>query len=93
MKGKKKTKTKRSFFLRFALLAFAVYIVVILVQLQMDISDKQDRIDELDQKIVKYNTENEELIEQGDNYKDYLEKKAREQGMLKPGESVYIETP
>ena len=91
MKAAKKKKT--SFFFRFALAAFSVYVVVMLVQLQMEITDRQKKIAELDNSIVRQTAENEELQNQSDNYERYLEKKAREQGMARPGESIYIEIP
>ena len=84
---------KKSIFLRIALAAFSVYVVVMLVQLQLEINQKQKRIDELDAAISKQTTQNEDLQYQNDNYETYLENKAREEGMARPGETIYKEVP
>lgn len=82
---------KKSIFLRIALIAFSVYVVVMLVQLQMEITEKKNRIAALDEQISTYEKINDDLQKQSDNYEYYLEQKAREQGMARPGETIYKE--
>lgn len=84
---------KKSIFLRFALAAFSIYVVVMLVQLQLEISDRQKRIENYDSQIEKQTTQNEGLQKQIDNYEQYIENKARESGMARPGETIYKEIP
>ena len=86
-----KRKRKKSIFLRIALPAFSVYVVVMLVQLQMEITDRQDRIAALDDQIRQQELENDNLQKQTDNYEYYLEQKAREQGYARPGETIFKE--
>ena len=82
---------KKSVFLRVALAAFSVYVVVMLVQLQLEITDRQDRIAALDEQIRQQELENDNLQKQADNYEYYQEQKAREQGYARPGETTYKE--
>lgn len=82
---------KKSIFLRIALVAFSVYVVVMLVQLQMEITDRQNKIAALDDQIRQQEMENDNLQKQSDNYEYYREQKAREQGYARPGETIFKE--
>jgi cell division protein FtsB len=64
-----------------------------LVQLQLEINNRKDQLTELEISIQEETTENEALQNQCDNYEKYLEQKAREQGMARPGETYYIIVP
>ena len=86
-------KKKKSIFLRVALIAFSVYVIVMLVQLQMDIGKKQKQIDNLQNDIDIYRSMNEDIQNQSDNFEIYLEPEARDQNMAKPGEIVFKEIP
>lgn len=86
-------KKKKSIFLRVALVAFSVYVIVMLVQLQMDIGKKQKQIDNLQNDIDIYRSMNEDIQNQSDNFEIYLEQEARDQNMAKPGEIVFKEIP
>lgn len=86
-------KKKKSIFLRVALIAFSVYVIVMLVQLQMDIGKKQKQIDNLQNDIDIYRSMNEDIQNQSDNFEIYLEQEARDQNMAKPGEIVFKEIP
>ena len=70
-------KKKRNIFLRIALLIFAVYIVVTLIQLQLQINDTQAKIND---KLIE-KTELSEQIEEKknklENSERYLEEQAR----------------
>lgn len=84
---------KKSIFLRIALLAFSVYVIVMLVQLQMELSAAKQNVDNLDQAIQNKQMMVEELENQKENYEDYLDQQAREQGYARPGETIYKEIP
>ena len=94
MKEVKRVKRKKkSIFLRVSLVAFSVYVVVMLVQLQMDIRAKNDRIEELDAAIAAQSAVNDALEKQGEDADAYKEQKAREQGYARPDELIIIEVP
>ena len=73
------------------MVAFSVYVVVMLVQLQMEITDRQNKIAALDDQIRQQEMENDNLQKQSDNYEYYQEQKAREQGYARPGETIFKE--
>lgn len=85
---------KKSLFFRVALLALAIYVVVSLIQLNLQFDEKMQELGELIRKTEYQQTLNAELQDQGKNYEAYLEQQAREQqGMAKPGETILYETP
>lgn len=86
-------KKKKSIFLRIALLAFSIYVIITLVQLQMDIVNKQKQLDAIQENILLQQQLNGDLQSKRDNYNDYLEQQARDQNMVKPGEIVFQEVP
>ena len=86
-------KKKKSIFLRVALLAFSVYVLVSLVQLQMDIQKRQQQLDDIKEQIRVQTSLNEDVQNKTDHYERYLEEKSREQGMARPGETIYKEIP
>ena len=86
-------KKKKSIFLRIALLAFSVYVIVMLIQLQFQIVESQKKIDGIDQQIAAYQRINEDLQNKSDNYETYQEQQARKQGLTKPNETIIIEVP
>lgn len=89
-------KKKRNLLLRIALLIFAVYVMVTLIQLQLEISAKQSGdkgIDELSSEIAELQRQNEDLQNKLDHPDRYLEEQAREQGYVHPGDDVYKEIP
>lgn len=82
---------KKSIFLRIALLAFSIYVVVMLVWLQNEISSKEKKIADMDAAIQRLTVQNEDLQNQSDNYEKFLEQEARRQGYAIPGETIYKE--
>jgi cell division protein FtsB len=84
---------KRSIFLRVALIALAIYVVVSLIQLQLQLDEGQRQLDSLSDRLANQLSANAELQDQIDNYESYLEQQARKQGMAKPGETILIEIP
>ena len=87
-KGKKK-----SIFLRIALLAFSIYVIVMLIQLQMQIEQSNERLVSLDANIAYQKQINGDIKNKVDDYETYSEQQAREQGMAIPGEIIFKETP
>ena len=90
-KAEKSQKKKRSLLIRLALVLFAGYIIVMLVQLQMQINEKQATIDNLNAQIRETSEENGILENKVSNPSDVLDEKAREQGYVRGNEDVYIE--
>ena len=65
-----KKKRKKSIFLRVALAAFSIYVVVTLLKLQLEISNRQKKISELNAMAEQLEKEVEELQYKNDNYED-----------------------
>ena len=86
-------KKKKSIFLRIALLAFSLYVIITLVQLQMDIGNKQKQLDAVQENILLQQQLNGDLKSKLENPDEYSEQEARDQNMVKPGEIVMQEVP
>ena len=86
-------KRNRNLILRIALLVFAVYVIVTLIQMQLELNDKQAEIDELSQQAVELSLENEDQQHKLSNPSQYLDQQARDQGYVRPGDDVYKEIP
>ena len=84
---------KKSIFLRIALLAFSLYVIITLVQLQMDIGNKQKQLDAVQENILLQQQLNGDLKSKLENPDEYIEQEARDQNMVKPGEIVMQEVP
>lgn len=84
---------KKSLLLRIALLALSVYVVISLVQLQLQLNEGQRRLDDLNDQLDTQLNTNVVLQDKLDGYENYLEQQARKQGMAKPGETVLVEIP
>ncbi len=91
MKVLKSSRKRNSIILRIAVLAFSGYMLVVLAQLRMEIGERQQQLDELQDSIQYQQQQNEDMQSKSDNYQVYLEQHAREQGMAVPGESIYRE--
>ncbi len=89
----KTIKKRKSIFLRVALIALAIYVVVSLIQLQLQLSDGQQTLDALSAQVANQQSVNAGLQDQINNYESYLEQQARKQGMAKPGETILVEIP
>ncbi len=85
-------KKKKSIFLRIALLAFSVYVIVMLISSNCRLMKARD-IDGYDQKIAAYVRMNEDLQNKSDNYEKYQEQQARKQGLTRPEELILVEVP
>ena len=88
-------KYKGSFLLKFAVLCFAVFILVSLVGQQFQIMDKRQELEDLQQQLSTQNARNEEIqnsLENSGGMDEYAERKARsELEYAKPGERVFID--
>ncbi|MBQ9964480.1 MAG: septum formation initiator family protein [Clostridia bacterium] len=93
MKTKRAAKRKRSIVLRVAIVAFSVYVVVSLVQLQLQFNAAQEKLDALNAKTAAQQEINAVLEDQIQNSDEYKEQEARKQGMAKPGETILVEIP
>ncbi len=94
IKGKKKRRTW-SILLPIAIAALAVYIIVMIVNQQIQIGQKSQELAELTAELDAQNVKNEELqatLEAGmDQNDDYVERVARESlDYTKPGEKVFV---
>ena len=89
MRAAVKKRKKKSIFLRVALAAFSVYVIIMLIQLQLEINNRQKKITELNTLAEQLSKEIEELEHKNENHEDYLEEKARE-NMARQGETIYI---
>ena len=91
---KKTRNANRSFFLRFAVLLFALYAAWQIIELQSDISKLNDYSNELEAMVKEQRLANKDvkaLLEQGDN-PEYIERVAKEQlGFAYPDERVYVD--
>ena len=88
-------KYKGSFLLKFAVLCFAVFILVSLVGQQFQIMDKRQQLEDLQQKLSTQNARNKEIqnsLENSGGMAEYAERTARsELDYAKPGERVFID--
>lgn len=95
MKVIKQKKQKGSILLRIAILAFAAYIVVALVNQQVQISEKRQQLTDLQQQLKVQEIKNDDIkhaLKSGANANsDYIERVAREElDFAKPGERVFV---
>lgn len=93
MKAKRAAKRKKSIVLRVAIVAFTVYVVVSMVQLQLQLNTAQEKLDKLNEQTAAQEELNAALQAQKENAAKYLEEQARKQGMAKPGETILVEIP
>ncbi len=94
--AKKKSAVKRprrNRMMAIALTVFAVYVVVVLTQLQLELNERRAALDEIDRQIVEQQRVNEDLTDKLNNYEKYLEEQVRQRGLARPGEIVFQEIP
>jgi len=92
MPAKRKEK-KKNILLRIACAATAVYIVLQVFSLHMQLRDKREELEALEAEIQRQELQNESLQEKADNSEMYLEDEARDQGYSLPGEQIYEVVP
>lgn len=90
----KKTKGKKSIFLRLVLLAFALYLVFSLGSLQVNLIEAKQELAALESEIESRKAANEELLTLLENgtEKDFIERAARDRlGYVYADEEVYTD--
>ena len=90
-KKKINRRRKKAFFLRVGIVAILVYLLVFLIQLQMDLRDKTAESSQLTEQIKAQNQLNAGLISQNKDYSQYLEERAHAAGYARPGEIFFQE--
>ncbi|WP_416201024.1 MAG: Septum formation initiator [Thermocaproicibacter melissae] len=92
MKLIKGQKPRKSILLRVAIVAFAIYAIMLLVQQQAEINAKKQELASVEQQIKIQEIKNDDLRNAlGSGQSDYIEKAARESlGYSKPGERVFV---
>lgn len=84
---------KKSIFLRIALAVFAVYTIVMLIQLQMEINAKEKDLADLQQLQSQLSAENDSMEQQLETPEQIQQDNAYDSGYIHPGQEVYVETP
>ena len=74
-------------------MAFSIYVIVMLLQLQMELGQSQRQLDNVDQENKNMQLLNDDLKNKMENYEAYQEQQARENGQARPGETIYKEIP
>ncbi len=84
--------TKLNIFLRFAVITFCIYIVVVLFNLQIQLKEKHAQLDRINAQIAaeeEIKTENQRFINSEDK-DEYIERMARDKlGFARPDERVF----
>ena len=86
-------KKKRNLLIRLALILFAGYVIVMLVQLQMQLNAKQTDIDDRTASINALEEENDVLKDKLKNPEKVVEKAAEDLGYYRPDQDIGIEVP
>ena len=96
MEESKKTKRYRGgLLLRFAVICLAAVILLSLIERQIQLAEKKDRLEVLQGQLADQNQKNQEIrnsLENDEGMKEYAEKRARrDMDYAKPNERVYID--
>lgn len=86
-------KKKKSIFLRIALVVFAIYAIVMLIQVQLEISAREQTLADKYQLADQLDKENNAMKEQMENPDKLQEEQAYKDGYAYGGQEVYVETP
>ena len=85
----RRTTKKRNWAVRVLVVAVAAFLFLKLVQLHVQMEEKQQQIVDMNNSIHKQMLINEDLGEQIANADEYLERKANEAGLYLPGQQIY----
>ena len=88
-KSQQRVGNRRSWAVRFLLVALAVFLFLKAVQLYGQIREKRQAMADFDNRIQTQIVINEGLTDQVENAEDYLEQKANEDGYYLSGQQVY----
>lgn len=95
MRELKMDRYKGSFLLKFAVLCFAVFILVSLIGQQLQIGEKREELQALQEQLNTQNVRNEEIqnsLENSGDLAEYAERRARSDlDYAKPGERVFVD--
>lgn len=86
-------KKKKNIILRIAFATFAVYAVIQVVSIRIQIHQKQEELIALDAQIHKQEVLNESAQDMVDNLDTHLAEEAHDQGYYWPGEQIYKVIP
>lgn len=84
---------KKSIFLRIALVVFAIYAIVMLIQVQLEISAREQTLADKQQLAAQLGAENSDMESQMENPDKLQEEQAYKDGYTYGGQEVYVETP
>ena len=90
---KRVTKRKGSLLFKTAVLAVSCYVLVMLIQIRVEIAERNEQLEKLEAGLEYQQQINEDMQAMRDNYESYLEQQAREQGLALPGETIFKEAP
>lgn len=89
MSAKRVVKKRTNWVLRLVLVACAAFLFLKAVQLHLQMDEKQQQINTLQNNIYTQQVIKEDLEEQIANAEDYLERHANENGLVLPGQQIY----
>lgn len=89
VRAKKRANKKTNWVLRILLIAVAAFLFLKLVQLHVQLEDKQQQLIELNNSINHQTLLNEDLAERAENAEDILEREANDAGLYMPGQQIY----
>lgn len=88
-KAARRSVNKRSWLVRILVIAVAAFLFLKLVQIHMQLEEKQNLITAMNESIHRQTLINEDLDEQIENADEYLEREANESGLYMPGQQIY----
>jgi len=88
-KSSRRLANRRSWAVRFLLIALAAFLFLKAVQIYGQIREKRQAMADYDSRIQTQIVVNEGLADQANNADDYLEHKANEEGYYLPGQQVF----
>lgn len=93
MQEVKTKKVKKSALIRIALVAFTIYVVVMLINVQVEINNRKKDISDVNSQITQQQTDNDEMRAAAENDDtDYIEQYARDKlDYAKPGEKIFVD--
>ena len=92
-KTAKPQRKKKNIFLRVACAAFAVYVVVQVVSLQIQLHSKREELAANEAEIRRIELQNESNQEKLNNSDIQMEEEARDNGCVKDGEQIFYLIP
>lgn len=89
MKAKRRQRNKNSAFIRIAIVAAVAFGFFKLVQIQMQLNEKQALIDAQNEQIAVETIYNEDLQNKVDNSEENEDRTARDNGYVRPNDQVF----